>query len=154
MADDRQEIVGKWIVRFQKWTWEYSFAGEGSVRWRDPFNNENGSDRWMKTGQLINLSWSGSTTKESWRCPIRPVDQTGWYSASYGTGPFIAEKVFAAPASPTDDNPDYTGLEPALDLPAGPPPEDIGGDWSARHCKAASGVDRGGALSFEDRGTS
>jgi hypothetical protein len=50
MSDDRVEVLGKWSVTFQKWTWEYVFSADGTVTWRDPLNNENGKGRWVKTG--------------------------------------------------------------------------------------------------------
>jgi len=87
---DEQEILGRWTVKFRQWTWEYTFADNHTVRWRDIFNNQTGSGRWVKTGNLINTSWLGSTTTESWYCPIKPDNQEGWYHASYGVGKFQA----------------------------------------------------------------
>jgi hypothetical protein len=87
---DEQEILGRWTVQFRQWTWEYKFAENKTVRWRDTNNNQNGSGRWYKVGNLINISWTGSTTKESWYCPINPYKQGGWIDASYGIGNFEA----------------------------------------------------------------
>jgi hypothetical protein len=90
---DEQEIQGTWIVKFRKWTWEYKFAENKSVRWRDIHNNENGSGRWYKGGNLVNISWTGSTTKESWSCPINPDKQGCWIDASYGVGKAEAVRI-------------------------------------------------------------
>jgi hypothetical protein len=100
MSDDRVEVLGKWSVKFQKWTWEYVFSADGTVTWRDPLNNENGKGRWAKTGNLINITWYGSTTKESWWCPITPPDVSGWYQSSYGVGPSRAKKTPDPPPAP------------------------------------------------------
>ena len=101
MADDEQEIIGKWSLSFKgqagSWRWEYTFSDDHTVKWRDPLNDENGSGRWIKQGKLINISWKNSTTRESWNCPITPHDQKGWITASYGAGPFHAEKMLAPP---------------------------------------------------------
>src|SRR6266545_937246 len=93
MSDDRLEVLGKWSIKFKNRTWEYVFSADGKVTWRDPLNNENGAGRWAKTGNLINIAWYGSTTKESWRCPIKPPDVDGWYASSYGVGPYRAKRV-------------------------------------------------------------
>jgi hypothetical protein len=93
MADDKLEIVGRWRVAFGPYRWEYVFAGDGTVRWTDPLNNESGSGRWSMTSKTIYLSWSKSSTKETWNRPIKRKEQTGWIEASYRTGPFSAEKM-------------------------------------------------------------
>jgi hypothetical protein len=90
---DEEEILGTWTVTFRQWRWEYKFAYNKTVHWRDPFNNESGSGRWYKVGNLINISWTDSTTKESWRCPINPGTQSGWIDASYGVGTFEANRT-------------------------------------------------------------
>ena len=99
MDADREQIVGKWTVKFKSWIWEYTFGGDGTVSWRDPLNQEKGEGGWSKGGKLINIWWTGSATKESWQCPIRSVDQPGWVVAPYGHGPATAQKVVATPAS-------------------------------------------------------
>lgn len=93
MAGDLQDIVGTWTVKFKRWTWEYTFTGDGEVTWRDPLNNMHGSGRWTLSPKSINLSWLTSPTKESWQRPITPNNQSGSISASYGTGPFQANKA-------------------------------------------------------------
>lgn len=95
MDADQQDIVGKWTVKFKAWIWEYTFADGGTVTWRDPLNGEGGSGRWAKSGKIIYLSWSGSTTKESWNCPIRQTGQDGWVAASYGSGKLEAQKAIS-----------------------------------------------------------
>lgn len=96
MADDAQELVGTWTVRFMHWTWEYTFSADGRVTWRDPLNNETGAGRWALMGKYLQFSWTGSSTKESWERPIRRLDQPGWCQASYGTGPLKAQKNLLA----------------------------------------------------------
>lgn len=114
MADDTQEIIGTWTVKFKEWIWEYTFTPDGKVTWRDPLNNEKGSGRWAIMGKFINLSWAGSTTAESWTRPIKSTDQSGWYSASYGTGAFKANKK--TPGQPSVPQ----GNQGRDVLPAGP----------------------------------
>ena len=123
MAEDRLEIIGVWTVQFQRWNWEYSFTADGRVTWRDLQSDESGAGSWAITGQVVYISWKGATTKESWNLPIKPSEQTGWYAASYGSGPLKAQKKAPAPASSESAN--YTGLEPSVDLPPTPPPEDV-----------------------------
>jgi len=98
--DDRKLVVGIWSVRFKNWTWEYNFSFDGRVTWRDPLNGMNGSGRWAKQGNYINITWYDSTTKESFRCPLKPADQIGWYDASYGVGQSKAKKLPDPPAAP------------------------------------------------------
>ncbi|WP_164066857.1 hypothetical protein, partial [Serratia marcescens] len=69
------------------------------VSWVDPLNNLGGDGRWAENGKLINLTWYGSETKESWYRPIVPEKQSGWYAADYGTGNFQAKKI-EAPVAP------------------------------------------------------
>jgi hypothetical protein len=114
MADDTQEIIGTWTVKFMKWIWEYTFTPNGNVTWRDPLNNETGSGRWAVMGKFINLSWAESTTVESWTKPIKSTDQSGWYASSYGTGAFKANKK--APGQPAAPQ----GNQGRDVLPAGP----------------------------------
>jgi hypothetical protein len=110
---DEQEILGTWAVKFRQWTWEYKFAENGTVRWRDIYKNQSGSGRWVKTGNLINTSWAGSTTKESWYCPIKPDKQEGWYHSSYGIGKFEAVRIEKVEPGALDF--DYSvGLVPIL----------------------------------------
>jgi hypothetical protein len=121
MADDSKEILGTWTIKFMHWTWEYTFTPDGRVTWRDPLNNERGEGRWALTPKVVYMTWKGSDTKESFDRPIRPENQPGWYDASYGKGPLKARKM--VPAQP-GTGPGYSGLEPAIDLPAAPPPVD------------------------------
>ncbi len=102
MADDKDEIIGKWTVKVKGWTWEYLFSPGGKVTWRDPLNNENGAGRWTMSSKLINISWSGSSTAESLTRPITPAKQSGWYSSSYYTGKYEMKKVPPAGASDVD----------------------------------------------------
>jgi hypothetical protein len=53
MADDAQELVGTWTVKFMQWTWEYTFTADGGVTWRDPLNNESGAGRWTLRGTIV-----------------------------------------------------------------------------------------------------
>jgi len=114
MADDAQEIVGTWTVKFMQWTWEYVFTSDGRVTWRDPLNNEKGSGRWALMGKMINLSWTGSSTKETWNRPVQAADQSGWYAASYGTGLVKAKKTQSAQPTPQGD-PNREPLPSGLD---------------------------------------
>jgi len=102
MADDAQELVGTWTVKFMQWTWEYTFTADDRVTWRDPLNNENGAGRWTLMGKIVHFSWTGSSTKETWNRPIKPDDQEGWSSASYGSDKIKATKTTAArpPSNP------------------------------------------------------
>lgn len=93
MADDKVDILGRWRVRFRQWTWEYVFTNDSVVRWKDPNNNENGIGRWALTAKTIYISWSKSTTTETWNRPVTRSDQSGYITASYGNGSFQAEKI-------------------------------------------------------------
>jgi hypothetical protein len=75
-------------------------------------------------GGVINFSWVGSTTKETWNRPIRPVQQTGWVSASYGSNALKAQKIMTATPGLSDGE-SYSGLEDSIDLPSGSPPEEL-----------------------------
>lgn len=101
MADDAQELVATWTVTFKQWRWEYTITADGRVTWRDPLNNETGAGSWALMGKIVNLSWTGSSTKETWNRPIQPGDQSGWCEASYGIDEIHARKATpAGPASP------------------------------------------------------
>jgi hypothetical protein len=78
------------LVKVKQWTWEYIFNEDGSVIWHDIYNNEGGKGRWASSGQLINIFWNGSATRESWPFPINPDNQKVWYDASYAKGWFQA----------------------------------------------------------------
>lgn len=93
MADDTRELIGTWTVKFMHWTWVYNFSADGRVTWRDPLNNENGVGRWALLGKVLNISWTNSSTKETWNRPIQPLNQSGWCSASYGSNVIKAIKV-------------------------------------------------------------
>lgn len=97
MADDVDLLAGKWSVVCGRWNWEYTFARDGSVRWYDPNVKEGGSGRWAKRSQdgeeAINLSWTGSPTKEYWKLPISIRDQKGHVSAQYGEYDTTAQKI-------------------------------------------------------------
>lgn len=111
--DDRKVIVGVWSVRFKNWIWEYNFQPDGSVSWRDPLNGMSGNGRWAKQGNYINITWYDSTTKESFKCPLKPADQIGWYDAPYGIGQSKAKKLSTPPATaptPTPVNPAIANL--------------------------------------------
>ncbi len=96
MEDDARELVGTWTVKFMTWTWFYTFTADGGVTWRDPLNNENGKGRWSLAGSNVVLSWTGSSTRESWKRPVKPADQRGWCAASYGADEIRAKKVVSA----------------------------------------------------------
>jgi len=113
MSNNEPGLIGKWAVQFQRFVWEYTFSEDGTVVWRDPLNNLTGSGRWTKINKLVNLFWIKSTTTESWHLPIRPEGQTGWVSASYGSGPLKAEKLPATTASATSGS-SLPGVNPAI----------------------------------------
>jgi hypothetical protein len=95
MADNRQQLLGKWIVKVKGWVWEYEFFPDGKVTWRDTQSRESGWGRWSMSATLVNMSWSDSQTKESWQLPLpsdgEPTKRT-WYASSYYTGPYAIEK--------------------------------------------------------------
>jgi hypothetical protein len=108
MADDAQEIIGKWIVEVKGgwakggWTWEYFFSPGGKVTWNDLFNKgENGVGRWSLSPKVINISWSNSSSKESFYRPVNSFRQKGWYDASYYTGEYSMRKDMPAADPPT-----------------------------------------------------
>lgn len=111
MADDAQEIIGKWTVRVKDWVWEYEFSPGGKVTWRDTRSSEKGVGRWALSPKFINLSWSDSATIESWTRPVTPSGQKGWYNATYFTGNYEMQKVVAAaPRGATDVDPSVANL--------------------------------------------
>jgi hypothetical protein len=99
MADDAQEIIGKWTVRVMNWVWEYEFSPGGKVTWRDTRSSEKGVGRWALSPKSVNISWSDSATTESWLRPLTPAKQKGWYNATYYTGNYEMQKVVAAVAT-------------------------------------------------------
>lgn len=111
MADDAQEIIGKWTVRVKDWVWEYEFSPGGKVTWRDTRSSEKGVGRWALSPKFVNMSWSDSTTTESWTRPLTPARQKGWYNATYFTGNYEMQKVVAAaPRGATDVDPSIANL--------------------------------------------
>jgi hypothetical protein len=111
MADDKVEILGRWRVTFRDWKWEYVFNADGSVRWRDPLNNENGAGRWALTQATVYVSWSKSKTKESWNRPVKQKGQSGYIDADYGKGNFAAEKLNELVLPNAQGNSDEIDLE-------------------------------------------
>jgi hypothetical protein len=107
MADDQQLLIGKWTVKVKDWIWEYDFSTDGKIAWRDTRSNEKGVGHWTMTSQLVNLSWQGSSTIESWQRPLKP-DHTGWYQASYYVGNYKVQKVI--PRGATDVDPSVANL--------------------------------------------
>jgi hypothetical protein len=111
MADDAQEIIGKWTVPLKGWVWEYEFSPGGKVSWRDTRSSEKGVGRWALSPKFVNISWSDSPTVESWTRPLTPAKQRGWYRATYYTGNYEMQKVVAAdPRSATDVDPSVANL--------------------------------------------
>jgi hypothetical protein len=106
MADDAEEVIGKWTVRVKDWVWEYEFSPGGKVTWRDTRSPEKGSGRWAMTPKSINLSWTDSPVTESWFRPVTMAKQKGWYNASYYAGPYEMQKIVPRPYP--------TGLDPAV----------------------------------------
>jgi hypothetical protein len=111
MADDRTELLGRWRVKFQQYTWEYVFTADGVVRWTDPNNNESGVGRWSLLNKIVYFSWTNSTAKESWNRPIKQKGQGGWIEASYGTGASEAEKIDQVRLPSSSDAADEIDLE-------------------------------------------
>lgn len=93
ISDDAHAILGKWTVWVKDWIWEYEFLPGGKVAWRDTRSNEKGVGRWSLSPKSVNMSWSDSTTTESWPRPLMPVRQKGWYKSSYYTGSYVAQKT-------------------------------------------------------------
>ena len=100
MANDVAALVGKWTIKVKGWIWEYDFTRDGRVTWRDTRSRENGVGRWSLAPSVVNISWSHSSTKESWKRPIAPQQQVGWYDSSHYKGPYGACKIIAPPANP------------------------------------------------------
>jgi hypothetical protein len=95
MAADARVILGKWTVRLKDWAWEYEFSLGGKVTWRDTRSSEKGVGRWAVSPKVINITWSNSTTTESWARPLTPARQMGWYRSTYYTGGYQPQKVGA-----------------------------------------------------------
>src|ERR1700740_769263 len=94
MADDRQVLMGKWTVWVKDWIWEYEFAPNGAVTWRDTQSAAKGAGRWVMSSTLVNFSWSNSTTNESWQLPLIPArNKNTWYNSPYYTGAYEIEKL-------------------------------------------------------------
>lgn len=93
MPDDKQLLLGKWTVWVKDWAWEYEFSADGTVVWRDTRSLERGIGRWTMSPSLVNLQWRNSTTKESWRRPLKAARNSNtFYSSSYFSGPYNIEK--------------------------------------------------------------
>ncbi len=84
-----RDIVGRWRVCVDKWTWIYdfsSFASGAKVTWRDPFNGLNGAGTWKLAGNKIAVSWAPkSTSTDEWYLPIDPYAQHGKCFMKEGT---------------------------------------------------------------------
>jgi hypothetical protein len=65
--------VGTWNVRVDQWRWIYTFSADGTVTWRDPLNNENGTGTWDFEVGKIAFKWFNSTSTESWSLPLKPM---------------------------------------------------------------------------------
>jgi hypothetical protein len=65
--------VGSWNVSVDRWLWKYNFLADGSVTWRDPFNNMTGSGKWEISAGSISFTWLNSKTTEKWDVPIKPL---------------------------------------------------------------------------------
>src|SRR5664279_3202533 len=110
MADDAQEILGKWTVKVKDWVWEYEFSPDGKVTWRDTRGSEKGVGRWSLAAQGVNLSWTGSSTTESWRRPINPSNQQGSYNSTYYIGNYNMQKLVAGSRGASDVDPSVANL--------------------------------------------
>ena len=112
---DTDLLTGKWTVWVKDWVWEYEFFPDGTVTWRDTRSAEKGSGRWSASPQFINMSWTGSSTTESWKRPLSIVKQTnGWYNAPYYKGPYAREKV--ALAAPPLTLPGWSGPDDDVEI--------------------------------------
>lgn len=100
MASDLDLLIGKWTVRIKSWIWEYEFFPDGGVTWRDLNSAEKGSGSWTAAPQLMNVSWKGSTTRESWLRPLTPTNDRTWYESTYFRGKYMIEKVAAPTLTP------------------------------------------------------
>ena len=98
MADDAQELLGKWTVRVKDWVWEYEFSSGGKVTWNDTRSSEKGVGRWVLGLTAINISWTDAPTTETWSRPVTPAKQRGQYKATYFVGDYEAQKINAVPA--------------------------------------------------------
>lgn len=95
MASDLDLLIGKWTVKVKSWTWEYEFSPNGKVTWRDMNSLEKGTGSWAASPKLVNISWAGSATKESWQRPLTQSNDHTWYHSSYFTGKYKIAKVGA-----------------------------------------------------------
>jgi hypothetical protein len=72
------QLVGKWTVQVDKWTWTYEFDMGHKVRWTDPFSKQTGTGSWKKLGPaFMGIFWDHSKTIEKWKLPIDPASQSG-----------------------------------------------------------------------------
>jgi hypothetical protein len=106
MADE-QVLMGKWTVRVQNWIWEYEFFPGGRVTWRDTRSSEKGTGKWSLEASVVKMIWNDSTSTESWKRPITPVNQRGIYRSTYFNGEYTMQKTVGA----------VSGPESALNLP-------------------------------------
>lgn len=100
MANDLDLLTGKWTVRIKSWVWEYEFSPDGGVTWRDVNSAEKGSGNWTASAQMVNASWKGSTTRESWLRPLTPTNDRTWYESTYFRGKYMIEKVVVPTLTP------------------------------------------------------
>jgi hypothetical protein len=92
MADDLKTLIGAWDVKFQQYRWVYTFFENGTVKWLDPNNKQNGSGKWTVSSNGIALTWNGSKTTELWTTPITARGQGGTMTSTYAEGSFSADK--------------------------------------------------------------
>jgi hypothetical protein len=79
LTSAERALVGKWTVNVDRWTWVYAFDDQFGVTWTDPSNGMSGRGSWLWRGGdgQVELTWTGSTTKETWFLPLNPMDQKG-----------------------------------------------------------------------------
>lgn len=95
MKIDVGQLVGRWKVHVDKWTWNYDFDSQGGVRWTDsnPYNNMTGKGSWMLTNNRVLVSWApASTTREEWYMPLKAINQDGKCFMQAGKFDLKAEK--------------------------------------------------------------
>lgn len=85
-------IVGNWNVVFDQYRWVYTFFENRTISWRDIYNGKTGTGTWSETNAGIAIVWKKSETKETWKSPPDPVNQTGRIDASWGKGVLTATK--------------------------------------------------------------
>jgi hypothetical protein len=90
---DLDLLQGVWNVAVMHWKWEYTFASDKRVTWRDLNSHERGSGNWNSSASLINIWWNGSSVRESWRRPLTRSTRNTWYESSYFRGPYLIEKI-------------------------------------------------------------